>query len=56
MNDQAHFSPEDARVAGEQIGIVWATSPFDVDQFRMGMDVELVMARRTSRPTSPTTM
>ena len=26
---------------GEQIGIDWATSPFDVDQFRIGMNVEL---------------
>ena len=26
---------------GERIGIAWATSRFDVEQFRMGMDVEL---------------
>ena len=26
---------------GEQIGIDWAAAPFDVEQFRMGMDVEL---------------
>jgi len=26
---------------GEQIGIDWATAPFDVEQFRAGMDVEL---------------
>jgi uncharacterized protein DUF5661 len=35
------FSAEDARRIGEQIGIDWATAPFDVDQFRRGMDVEL---------------
>ena len=35
------FSEEDARRIGEQIGIDWATAPFDVDQFRRGMDVEL---------------
>jgi hypothetical protein len=35
------FSEDDARRIGEQIGIDWATAPFDVDQFRRGMDVEL---------------
>jgi hypothetical protein len=28
-------------VSRERIGIDWVTSPFDVEQFRMGMDVEL---------------
>ena len=37
----AHFTAEQARSAGERMGIDWATSPFDVDQFRMGMDDEL---------------
>jgi len=41
MSDQARFTAADARAAGELIGIDWATSPFDVEQFRMGMDVEL---------------
>jgi Protein of unknown function (DUF5661) len=41
MSDQIHFTAEEARVAGKRIGIDWATSPFDVEQFRMGMDVEL---------------
>lgn len=41
MNEQAHFTTDDARVAGERIGIDWAASQFDVEQFRMGMDVEL---------------
>ena len=41
MSDESEFSSEQARVAGERIGIDWATSPFDVEQFRMGMDVEL---------------
>jgi DNA-directed RNA polymerase alpha subunit len=41
VSGQPHFSGEQARAAGEQIGIVWASSPFDVEQFRMGMDVEL---------------
>ncbi len=35
------FTADDARVIGEQIGIDWATSPFDVEQFRIGMNVEL---------------
>ena len=35
------FSKDDARRVGEQIGIEWETAPFDVEQFRMGMDVEL---------------
>lgn len=41
MSEQARFTSEQAREAGERIGIEWATSPFDVEQFRMGMDVEL---------------
>ena len=41
MGDKARFTAEEARVAGERIGIDWLTSPFDVEQFRMGMDVEL---------------
>jgi hypothetical protein len=35
------FSAEEARHIGEQIGIDWGSSPFDVEQFRQGMDVEL---------------
>ncbi len=41
MSDEAHFTAEEAHAAGERIGIDWVTSPFDVEQFRMGMDVEL---------------
>jgi Protein of unknown function (DUF5661) len=41
MSDATHFTADQARAAGTQIGIDWSTSPFDVDQFRMGMDVEL---------------
>ena len=41
MTGYAGFSAEEARRIGEQIGIDWATSPFDVDQFRRGMNVEL---------------
>ncbi|HVA32401.1 MAG TPA: DUF5661 family protein [Gaiellaceae bacterium] len=35
------FSADEARRVGEEIGIDWASAPFDVDQFRRGMDVEL---------------
>jgi Protein of unknown function (DUF5661) len=41
MSSKAHFTAEEARAAGERIGIDWVTSAFDVEQFRMGMDVEL---------------
>ena len=41
MSDKVHFTVDEAREAGERIGIDWVTSPFDVEQFRMGMDVEL---------------
>ena len=40
MSTQPHVSSEEARAAGEQVGIDWETSPFDVEQFRMGMNVE----------------
>jgi hypothetical protein len=35
------FTTNDARSVGEQLGIDWTSSPFDVEQFRAGMDVEL---------------
>jgi len=41
VSGSAHFTAEEASKAGEQIGIDWARSAFDVEQFRMGMDVEL---------------
>ncbi|HEY7932759.1 MAG TPA: DUF5661 family protein [Solirubrobacteraceae bacterium] len=41
MSEKDHFTAEQARAAGERIGIDWMTSRFDVEQFRMGMDVEL---------------
>jgi len=41
MTDKRFFTAEQARGAGDEIGIDWATSRFDVEQFRMGMDVEL---------------
>jgi uncharacterized protein DUF5661 len=41
MSEGTRFTAEEARRVGEQIGIEWQTAPFDVEQFRMGMDVEL---------------
>jgi hypothetical protein len=35
------FESHEARQIGEQIGIDWSTAPFDVEQFRIGMNVEL---------------
>jgi hypothetical protein len=35
------FTEADAARIGTEIGIEWASSPFDVDQFRMGLEVEL---------------
>lgn len=41
MSERTVFTADQAREAGEQIGIDWGASRFDVEQFRMGMDVEL---------------
>lgn len=41
MTGQTSFTTDEARRVGEEIGIDWASAPFDVEQFRMGMDVEL---------------
>jgi hypothetical protein len=41
MSPKTTFTAEEARRVGELIGIDWASAPFDVEQFRMGMDVEL---------------
>ena len=38
---KTQFTLADARRIGAEIGIDWATSPFDTEQFRMGLDVEL---------------
>jgi hypothetical protein len=41
MSSHARFTLNQARAAGERIGINWDTSLFSLEQFRMGMDVEL---------------
>lgn len=35
------FTRDQAVAVGEAIGIDWSTAPFDVEEFRAGMDVEL---------------
>ena len=35
------FTTEQARSVGTEIGIDWESAPFDVEQFRAGMEVEL---------------
>ena len=39
MSGKKHFTSEDAKRIGKELGIDW--SKFDVEQFRRGMDVEL---------------
>jgi hypothetical protein len=41
MAPRAHFSADDARHVGAEIGIDWDSAPFDLEQFRKGMEVEL---------------
>jgi hypothetical protein len=46
MEQDREFSDEEAREVGKRIGIDWARSRFDVEQFRMGLAVELEHGRR----------
>ena len=39
MTEKKHFESDQAKFVGEALGIDWKR--FDVEQFRMGMDVEL---------------
>jgi len=39
MSETKKFTAEEAKEVGESLGVNW--SKFDVEQFRMGMDVEL---------------
>ena len=45
MTERTSFTTDEARQVGSEIGIDWASAPFDVEQFRMGMDVELEHGR-----------
>lgn len=44
MTSKPRFTVEDARRIGGQLGVDW--KDFDVEQFRMGLDVELEHGRR----------
>jgi len=46
MAQQPRFSADAARDIGERIGIDWSSSRFDVEQFRMGLEVELEHGRQ----------
>ena len=37
----ARFTTEEAQSYGARIGIDWSTAPYDVEEFRSGMEVEL---------------
>ena len=39
MQNKKHFTIEEAKKIGEELGIDW--SKFDAEQFRIGLDVEL---------------
>jgi len=39
MTSKKHFTAEEAKRIGESLGIDW--SKYDVEQYRMGLDVEL---------------
>lgn len=46
MEAHKSFTAEEARQIGEEIGIDWSTAPFDTEQFRAGMEVELEHGRQ----------
>ncbi|HET9104050.1 MAG TPA: DUF5661 family protein [Solirubrobacteraceae bacterium] len=46
MSETQRFTPDQARALGERVGIDWSTARFDVEQFRMGLDVELEHGRQ----------
>jgi hypothetical protein len=46
MGNHMTFSQDDAKRIGAAVGIDWTTSRFDVEQFRMGLEVELEHGRR----------
>lgn len=40
-SERPTFNTGEARHVGAKLGVDWDQSPFDVEQFRKGMDVEL---------------
>jgi hypothetical protein len=45
LSKKKTFTSEEALAVAETLGIDWKTSPFDSEQFRMGLDVELEHGR-----------
>lgn len=41
MNPREKFTLEEAREIADELGIAYLGGPFDLEQFRMGLDVEL---------------
>ena len=41
MAARSGFTAEEARGIGEEIGIDWSAAPFEVEEFRTGLGVEL---------------
>jgi Protein of unknown function (DUF5661) len=46
MCRRTRFTNDEARLLGTLLGVRWEASPFDVEQFRQGLDVELEHGRR----------
>jgi len=46
MTIRTHFSLEQARAVADEIGLDLGAAPFDAEQFRGGMEVELEHGRR----------
>jgi hypothetical protein len=46
MRTRIRFSTDEARLLGSILGVSWDESPFDVAQFRLGLDVELEHGKR----------
>ena len=41
MTKRSHFTEDDAKRIGSEVGIDWTSSRFGVEQFRAGLEVEL---------------
>ncbi|MDQ2914485.1 MAG: hypothetical protein M3T56_14695 [Chloroflexota bacterium] len=46
MEAKRAFTPEEARRIADELGLDFAREPFDFEQFRMGLAVELEHGRR----------
>ena len=46
MRTRTRFTRDEARLLGSILGVRWEECPFDLEQFRQGLDVELEHGRR----------